>query len=68
MMNARFSCLIVFGLVALADRQAMAQRRGPRGGDQQEARRAGWLHSLDEGVSEARKTGKPLMVVIRCVP
>jgi hypothetical protein len=28
----------------------------------------GWLSSLSEGKAQARKTGKPLMVVIRCVP
>ena len=67
-MHTRFACLVVFALVALADTDAMAQRRGPRGGDQREARQAGWLHSLDEGQALARKTGKPLMVVIRCVP
>ena len=67
-MNTRCACWVVLGLVALTGTNAMAQRRGPRGGDQQEARRAGWIHSLDEGVAEARKSGKPLMVVIRCVP
>lgn len=30
--------------------------------------RFGWLSSLEEGKTEARKTGKPLMVVLRCVP
>ena len=28
----------------------------------------GWLGSLEQGKAAARKTGKPLMVVIRCVP
>ena len=67
-MNTRFAYLMVFGLVALTSTNAMAQRRGPRGGNQQEARQAGWIHSLDEGVADARQTGKPLMVVIRCQP
>jgi hypothetical protein len=41
---------------------ALAQR----GGDQ--ASKYGWLSSLEAGKSEARRTGKPLMVAIRCVP
>ena len=28
----------------------------------------GWLGDYRSGKEEARKTGKPLMVVIRCVP
>ena len=30
--------------------------------------RYGWLSSLDAGKSEARNSGKPLIVAIRCVP
>ena len=40
-------------------------QKGPRGGN---AGRYGWLFSLDAGKELARKTGKPLMVVIRCEP
>jgi len=32
------------------------------------AGRYGWLSSLESGKVQARDTGKPLMVVIRCVP
>jgi hypothetical protein len=28
----------------------------------------GWLSSFDEARAQARQTGKPLMVVLRCVP
>jgi hypothetical protein len=28
----------------------------------------GWLSSLSAGKREAQRTGKPLMVVLRCVP
>jgi len=28
----------------------------------------GWLTSLQDGKTQAAKTGKPMMVVIRCVP
>jgi hypothetical protein len=31
-------------------------------------RKYGWLSSLEAGKSEARRTGKPMMVAIRCVP
>ena len=67
-MKSGFTCFVALSLVVLTLTPVMAQRRGPRGGDQQEAWQNGWLSSLDEGVAEARKTGKPLMVVIRCVP
>jgi hypothetical protein len=36
-------------------------------GDPQ-AGRYGWLSSLEAGKSQARQSGKPLMVVLRCVP
>jgi hypothetical protein len=40
---------------------SLAQR-----GDQ--SAKYGWLSSLESGKSESRRTGKPLMVAIRCVP
>jgi hypothetical protein len=45
---------------------ASAQPKGGRFGPNAAA--YGWLSSLEEGKSQARRTGKPLMVVIRCVP
>src|SRR5690242_12851281 len=66
-MNGRSSLLLALGLVALSGPSAQAQF-GPRRGDQQEAARYGWLASLEEGQAQARKTGRPLMVVLRCVP
>ncbi|HEV2947002.1 MAG TPA: hypothetical protein VGX70_06480 [Gemmataceae bacterium] len=33
-----------------------------------EALRNGWVFSLDEGQAQGRKSGKPLMVVLRCNP
>jgi hypothetical protein len=33
-----------------------------------EAVRNGWIFSLEEGQSQARKSAKPLMVVLRCNP
>jgi len=43
---------------------ALGQRRA---GEVQAARH-GWLSSFEEGKAQAKRTGKPLMVVIRCVP
>jgi hypothetical protein len=57
--------LVVAGL-ALTEAPLLAQPRGPRGGEQ--AGRFGWLPSLEEGKAQARRDGKPLMVVVRCVP
>jgi hypothetical protein len=33
-----------------------------------EALRNGWIFSLHEGQTKAKKTAKPLMVVLRCNP
>jgi hypothetical protein len=60
-MRASMITLALVG-VALLPGEAVAQRRGVDAG------RYGWLGSLESGKSEARRSGKPLMVVIRCVP
>ena len=52
--------------IALGEAPVLAQK-GPRGGEQA-AVKNGWLFSLSAGKQQARQTGKPLMVVIRCVP
>jgi hypothetical protein len=61
---------VVIGLalagIVLTDAAALAQR-GRRGGERAGGG-YGWLSSLDSGKRLARQTGKPLMVVIRCVP
>ena len=62
--NAAFLAL---GIVLLADFSLMAQPKGARRGEPQPGN-FGWLSSLEEGKAQARKTGKPLMVVLRCVP
>ena len=66
-MKSGFAVLVALGFVVLSDTALLAQRRGPRFGDPQPARH-GWLSSLEEGKAQARRTGKPLMVVLRCVP
>jgi hypothetical protein len=55
--------LVALGSVALLAAPAAGQFKGPKGGG-----KTGWLSSLAEGKSQARASGKPLMVVIRCVP
>ena len=64
-MNSRFGFALAFGLVVLCDASVLAQP-GRRGEPQ--AFRYGWLPSLEQGEAQARKNGKPLMVVVRCVP
>ena len=63
-MNSRLAVFLALGAVALADTSVLAQRRG-RG---EPGGRYGWLSSLAAGKAQARQSGKPLMVVVRCVP
>ena len=57
--------LFVLGMAGLMAGPGHAQK-GKGGG--KNAFNYGWLSSLSEGKALAKKTGKPLMVVIRCVP
>jgi hypothetical protein len=65
-MNGRALVGFTLGLVLVSASPALAQRGRGRGDAQ--ASRYGWLGSLEAGKAEARRTGKPLMVVVRCVP
>jgi hypothetical protein len=56
--------VLALGGVFLAEAPVMAQRRFRDA----EAAGQGWLGSLAEGKRLARETGRPLMVVLRCVP
>ncbi len=58
--------LLVLGGIGLTDATVQAQFRRMR--RPEPAARYGWLSSLEEGTAQARKSGKPLMVVLRCVP
>ncbi|HZY90029.1 MAG TPA: hypothetical protein VFE78_34725 [Gemmataceae bacterium] len=58
------AAFLALGALVLADSSALAQR-GRRGA---QAGRNGWLNSLEQGKAQARETGKPLMVVLRCEP
>jgi hypothetical protein len=66
-MKSGSAALLALGLVVLTATSLPAQRGRPRFGDPQPAR-YGWLSSLEEGKARARQSGKPLMVVLRCVP
>lgn len=59
---------VVLALVFTAGAVGEAVAQGPRGRGDQEAVRYGWQFSLSAGKAQARKSGKPLMVVMRCVP
>jgi hypothetical protein len=56
--------LLALGIFVLADSPLAAQR----GRGRESGARYGWLSSLDAGKAEARRSGKPIMVVMRCVP
>jgi hypothetical protein len=64
-MNSRLAVFLALGAVALADSSLLAQGRGRRG---EPGGRYGWLSNLAAGKAQARQSGKPLMVVVRCVP
>ena len=64
-MRSRVVVALALAGVALTETAAWAQR-GRMG--EQEAVRKGWIFNLGTGQQLARKTGKPLMVVVRCVP
>ena len=66
-MISRFTVCLALAFVALSDAPSMAQFRG-RGRGGPPAGPYGWLSSLEAGKARARDSGKPLMVVIRCVP
>jgi hypothetical protein len=63
----RCSWVLAVALLVSTGTRVQAQK-GPKGGSEFEASRHGWLFSLSEGKAQAAKTGKPLMVVVRCVP
>jgi hypothetical protein len=65
LMNSRIIFSLALGCVAVSALSMMAQP-GRRGEPQ--AGRFGWLSSLEQGEARARQNGKPLMVVVRCVP
>jgi hypothetical protein len=65
-MQGGLSIFLALGFVALVDAPLLAQSSGERG--EEVAVKRGWLTTLEEGKAQARKSGKPLMVVFRCLP
>ena len=61
----RIGVVLAIGILFSINTTATAQ---PKRGRDQDAARYGWLPSLAEGKVQAKKTGKPIMVVMRCVP
>ncbi|MBM4071448.1 MAG: hypothetical protein FJ271_21305 [Planctomycetes bacterium] len=57
--------LLVLGVGLWLASPSHAQKRGR---NKEDSGKYGWLSSLSGAKEQARKTGKPLMVVIRCVP
>lgn len=57
---------IVIAVTVLSATPALAQRM--RGLSPQEAARHGWLGDYEQAKRQARTTGKPIMLVFRCVP
>lgn len=64
-MGSRLVVCLALGSMLLADAPAQAQRgrRGDWG-----AVHNRWLFNLEDGKALAQRSGKPLMVVLRCVP
>lgn len=63
----RYSTTLFFALTSavLLHSPGDAQFKGGKG---TKGFGAGWLSSLEEAKQQARKTGKPIMAVVRCVP
>ena len=62
----RAAFVIALAAIASADGALLAQKKG--GGSEFDAVRNGWVFSLSQGKTLAEKSGKPMMVVMRCVP
>lgn len=61
--------LIRFGWMGLLVSMAFCGEvfaQGPR--DENAAKKFGWLSNYQEGLATAKKTGKPMMLVFRCIP
>src|SRR4051794_40481981 len=62
---------LVIGLLALAPAPLLAQDRDTKVRDDRKAFQGSrdWIYNdLEEGVRDARASGKPLLVVFRCIP
>jgi serine protease Do len=62
---------VILGGLLLATAATIAQDRNEKVRSDREAFRdsTAWIYNnLDQGIAEAKKTGKPLLVVFRCIP
>jgi hypothetical protein len=57
-------CLIALGLSGLYPASVSAQKGKAR----DDAERYGWTEDLPAALKEAKRTGKPVVVVLRCIP
>lgn len=63
-MRTYFLGILCLAAIALVPSTGLAQKGKVR----DEAARYGWQESLSGALKEAKRTGKPVMVVFRCVP
>jgi hypothetical protein len=66
-MKSGILILLLVTFLSLAGTPLRAQPSAHGHGDE-EAAKNGWLFNLEEGITQAEKNGKPLMVVFRCLP
>ena len=69
-MTANRMCKLLMVLMAATVVLQAAQLRAQQriGDDRREAARHGWMSDYRQATKRARETGRPLMVVLRCVP
>ncbi len=68
-MKSGINRVVILVVVAWSSASLLAQPGSPRNVVlDPEALRNGWIFSLEEGQAQARKSAKPLMVVLRCNP
>ena len=63
-MKSGIIAVLALGAIAGAESPLLAQLKGRDA----RADRHGWISSLEQGKAQAHSSGKPLMVVLRCVP
>jgi gluconate kinase len=60
---------LIFGLIALAlSGLNAASVSAQKGKARDDAERYGWTEDLPAAMKEAKRTNKPLVVILRCIP
>ncbi|MBL8795260.1 MAG: hypothetical protein JNM56_15245 [Planctomycetia bacterium] len=60
---------LIFGLIVLAlSGLYMAPVSAQKGKLRDDAERYGWTEDLPTAMKEAKRTGKPVVVILRCIP